>query len=240
MSQDKIRASHEVFRADRAAEAERQSKRGAPMGWSNAPGESLPLRTLPVNRASAEPCAVTLERVPLDSGGYDEAGHYYGIGEPLWEAAAELDGAQPWRFRAKDREAARAEVLRHYPAATFDDDEGAIDDMTAGYLACAEWLLPEDEEFENADGFSDEARASAREACADFYQSNRQALAEYEAATGRGMESAGHDLWLTRNRHGAGFWDRGHAPCLRVLTDAAHAMGESDAYVGDDNRIHLS
>lgn len=45
------------------------------------------------------------------------------------------------------------------------------------------------------------------------------------------MSSLGHDLWLTRNGHGAGYWDRKHVgeaedAALDRLTDAAHAEGE--------------
>lgn len=39
----------------------------------------------------------------------------------------------------------------------------------------------------------------------------------------------GHDLWLTRNGHGAGFWDRPEIygkENARILTLMAHAMGE--------------
>jgi len=36
----------------------------------------------------------------------------------------------------------------------------------------------------------------------------------------------GHDFCLTRNRHGAGFWDRGLGTRGDVLTKAAHAYGE--------------
>jgi hypothetical protein len=52
---------------------------------------------------------------------------------------------------------------------------------------------------------------------------------------------AGHDFWLTRNRHGAGFWDGDwteHAG--KALTDLAHSFGESYAYVGDDNLIYVN
>jgi len=39
---------------------------------------------------------------------------------------------------------------------------------------------------------------------------------------------AGIDFWLTRNGHGAGFWD-GYwpEPNATILTDAAHAFGET-------------
>lgn len=39
-------------------------------------------------------------------------------------------------------------------------------------------------------------------------------------------EQVGHDLWLTRNHHGAGFWDRGLGGRGERLTAAAHAMGD--------------
>lgn len=40
---------------------------------------------------------------------------------------------------------------------------------------------------------------------------------------------AGHDFWLTRNRHGAGFWDRGMDAALGAkLTEAAQDAGEVD------------
>ena len=50
----------------------------------------------------------------------------------------------------------------------------------------------------------------------------------------------GHDFWLTRNRHGAGFWDRGLGERGKRLTDAARAYGECGLYVGDDGRVYCS
>ena len=51
---------------------------------------------------------------------------------------------------------------------------------------------------------------------------------------------AGHDFWLTRNGHGAGFWDGDWPePAATLLTDAAHAMGQCDIYVGDDGKLYI-
>lgn len=48
-----------------------------------------------------------------------------------------------------------------------------------------------------------------------------------------------HDLWLTRNGHGAGFWDGDYPGELgERLTSAARLMGEVELYVGDDGRIY--
>ena len=49
-----------------------------------------------------------------------------------------------------------------------------------------------------------------------------------------------YDYILTRNRHGAGFWDGDWSDSVsEILTDAAQAQGEFDVYVGDDQKIYL-
>lgn len=48
----------------------------------------------------------------------------------------------------------------------------------------------------------------------------------------------GHDFWLTRNGHGAGFWDRGLGEVGDLLTDICKPFGSVDLYVGDDGLIH--
>ncbi len=56
---------------------------------------------------------------------------------------------------------------------------------------------------------------------------------------------AGHDFWLTRCGHGAGFWDgdwegesdpRFDGPIMKV----AKSFPNIDPYIGDDGHIHLS
>lgn len=52
---------------------------------------------------------------------------------------------------------------------------------------------------------------------------------------------AGHDFWLTRNGHGAGFWDGDWPePNATILTAASHAYGECNLYVGDDGLIYAA
>lgn len=62
--------------------------------------------------------------------------------------------------------------------------------------------------------------------------------------SGAGPEDmAGHDFWLTRNGHGAGFWDRSPLDAGGLgdkLSDAAKAFGECDLYRGDAGGIHAS
>lgn len=51
-------------------------------------------------------------------------------------------------------------------------------------------------------------------------------------------EQLGHDFWLTRNGHGAGYWDRGLGELGDRLADAARAHGTAGLYVGDDGLVH--
>jgi hypothetical protein len=49
-----------------------------------------------------------------------------------------------------------------------------------------------------------------------------------------------HDYILTRNRHGAGFWDGDwNSLVSSILTVSAQKQSEIHAYVGDDGRIYL-
>lgn len=101
-----------------------------------------------------------------------------------------------------------------------------------GYRECALWSsidsgkeTPMDDDWELAEIGSDWNRQATLD-CYEFMDANEELL----WATGQGdMGKHGHDFWLTRNHHGAGFWDRGYGEGIgRQLTDAAHACGESD------------
>ena len=52
-------------------------------------------------------------------------------------------------------------------------------------------------------------------------------------------EQAGHDFWLTRNGHGAGFWDRGLGDIGGKLTKACHEFKEINLIVGDDGKLYV-
>lgn len=67
--------------------------------------------------------------------------------------------------------------------------------------------------------------------CESFYTSNRADLA------GMDPGQAGHDFWLTRNHHGAGFWDRGLGEVGERLTKMAHPYGEYYLMAQADGKI---
>ena len=93
--------------------------------------------------------------------------------------------------------------------------------------------IPSDAEF------SPHAVYRAWETCADFLAQSADLHAKY-VSKGRTWDSFGHDIWLTRNSHGAGFWDRGLGELGDKLSDIAKHLGTADAYAGDDGLVYFS
>ena len=122
-----------------------------------------------------------------------------------------------------------------------------MDAFLRAYLETALWSST-DEQGQPLDanyGVDDIAEESVRNAAVDclaFREDNAADLAS--VGRGRGewtdMEGHAHDFWLTRNGHGAGFWDRGYGAVGERLTVAAHVWGPSDVYVGDDGKVYLT
>ena len=50
--------------------------------------------------------------------------------------------------------------------------------------------------------------------------------------------TVGYDFWLTRNGHGAGFWDRGLGDIGEKLTTICKEFSPVDLYVGEDGLIY--
>ncbi len=92
--------------------------------------------------------------------------------------------------------------------------------------------------------------ADGPEGASDFYWSP-EALERATADCERFIERAGdlvspdpsqaaHDFWLTRNGHGAGFWDGDWPePAATVLTALADKFGPCELYIGDDGLAHF-
>jgi hypothetical protein len=121
-----------------------------------------------------------------------------------------------------------------------------MDSFTQAYIDCALWSSVAGENGEirldEHDGeISDETLAEIEKECIDFQADNAAWLTKWYEL-GEIEERAGHDFWLTRNRHGAGFWDhynaghKGYAIGV-ILSDKAHQCGGRELYIGDDNLI---
>jgi hypothetical protein len=58
---------------------------------------------------------------------------------------------------------------------------------------------------------------------------------------GLDLTDVAHDFWLTRNGHGAGFWDGDYEEEVGAkLTEIAESFGTVDLYVGDDGVVHAA
>ena len=80
----------------------------------------------------------------------------------------------------------------------------------------------------NHDTIEPVSAENLKKECAEFIRLNVKLLEGMDAG------QCGHDFWLTRNHHGAGFWDRGyHKHIGDGLTDGSHAFGEVHLYVVD-------
>lgn len=117
-------------------------------------------------------------------------------------------------------------------------------EMTKHYLICALWASTDESNAQGGnplddnytiEDFSVEALERAEQDCMFFLRQNPELIKI-------NYQQAGHDFWLTRNHHGAGFWDRKNIwgeLGSDVLTSNAHIMGELHVYVGDDNKLYF-
>lgn len=117
--------------------------------------------------------------------------------------------------------------------------------MLEAYLECALWSStdnadesggePLDKNYTRFD-LAPEAQAQAYADCRAFVE----LCAEAKIDNPQSDEQIGHDFWLTRNGHGAGFWDRGLGALGDQLTKIAKTFGSCDLYVGDDGKLYFT
>lgn len=118
----------------------------------------------------------------------------------------------------------------------------------SGYEECALWSsVDDDDESLVAYELASETQDKFEADCAAFYTAHKELihcddapLSNRHASIGdRQAAMAGHDFWLTRNGHGAGFWDGDWPEDVgETLTRAAKAFGQADLYVGDDGKVY--
>jgi hypothetical protein len=135
---------------------------------------------------------------------------------------------------------------REHEASGFENMKlNEISTFTKHYLECALWSSTDNcneqggeplEANYDLSNCSPEMLKQADDDCQSFQDANADALNNYYETFS--VESAGHDFWLTRNGHGAGFWDRGLGKLGTQLSDAAKVYGSVDIYVGADGKLH--
>lgn len=126
-----------------------------------------------------------------------------------------------------------------------------MDTFTSAYIECALWSSGHSKEGDNEDtpfdkthSIDDISKSTIIQMIADcekFQKDNGHLITE-ENYNGSGEysaeEIAGHHFWLTRNRHGAGFWDGDwKKQPANILTKRSEKFGEFFLYLGDDGKI---
>jgi hypothetical protein len=108
-----------------------------------------------------------------------------------------------------------------------------LQDFIDAYLDCMFWaeqaydesgeILGPMEDFASPDDLSPEGLKEIEQDCTCFFDKNR-----YLWQDSASDEQTGHDFYLTRNGHGAGFWDRPEVygkENAGMLTDACRPYG---------------
>lgn len=140
-----------------------------------------------------------------------------------------------------------------YIEALFFTEEEDLRSQKRAHELAADGLTPDDDESDESAaafeslypvGFSDlapETLARIISDC-DAFKAATVHIQPLMGEDGYPDEAhAGHDFWLTRNGHGAGFWDGDWPePHASELDAAAKAAGSVDAYLGDDGKVWLS
>lgn len=107
-------------------------------------------------------------------------------------------------------------------------------DVIAAYFQCAYWT---EEETVGCAPLSQEADIDGLTDVMDFLEKANKLvdLQSYRA------DLMGHDIWLTRNGHGAGFWDGDWPePDATTLDNLAKELGQADLYLGDDGFLYFA
>ncbi len=114
-----------------------------------------------------------------------------------------------------------------------------LSEFIKDYLTTALWastdISSKGESLDKTKGLNDiafDTTVKAIEDCHNFY---------YQCK-GYGFilnSDAGHDFFLTRTGHGAGFWDGKYTKALGdELTKLAKDFGHVDFYIGDDGKVY--
>ena len=109
------------------------------------------------------------------------------------------------------------------------------DEFTMSYMETALWAETDDDDQPLDSGeyeLAPETLEKMVEDCRLFQEKWGHLISGREA-------EAGHDFWLTRRGHGAGFWDGDWPEGVETgLTNACKWFGNVDLYVGDDGLIY--
>jgi hypothetical protein len=116
-----------------------------------------------------------------------------------------------------------------------------VDAINRAYFACALWAEEPDDELWVIELIAPETAQRMRADVDTFIAAAGAGWLDLALdAAGKDESDIGHDLWLTRRGHGAGFWDGDWPePFATHLTDTAKALGNCELYGGEDGRLYV-
>ena len=131
----------------------------------------------------------------------------------------------------------------------LEDVDVNLDDMTNGYLEAWLWTSNANEDGQNLLEFGygiDDIPKATRDDVRDTFKAVvtchplavRLYGVERQGSCAIVWEHFGHDFLLTRNGHGAGFWDHGLGELGEHLSQVARLLGDSEyLYVSEDGTL---
>jgi len=123
---------------------------------------------------------------------------------------------------------------------SYNEDEEILN----GYLEAALWSSGEEFDGYSISDIDESSINSAREDIKKFLSDLKNAGLLDNLMSEMNPSGVGHDFWLTRNGHGAGFWDRDLGEVNGkdlgdAVTEVCKTFGEKWPYVGDDKKIYI-
>lgn len=108
-----------------------------------------------------------------------------------------------------------------------------MDKFLKQYLITALWSNELDGKYE-IENFDEDSLSNAKKDCDNFKEKAGDILDRYN------IETCGHDFWLTRNGHGAGFWDGDYGKeDGEILTNLSKEFGEVNLVEGDNKQLFI-
>jgi len=144
-------------------------------------------------------------------------------GENLAEQTAELDA-----------------MLEYLKTAPVEGAMPGLDEFTTAYIQAALFFTSNPDSKSDASFSDDFGPEHISKELLDQMMSDCGRFQELYKHLFEGDErKAGHDFWLTRCGHGAGFWDGDWEKDIgETLTKASKSFGEIELYLGDDGFIY--
>ena len=116
-----------------------------------------------------------------------------------------------------------------------EDDKRQEKAFIQGFINCGLWvdIAPESDKDITVESIAPETTQQINKLCRDFISDNKNLL------DGLSFSQSGHDLYLTLNGHGTGFWDRGYKNRGDLLTYKCEKIGNKNFYLGDDTKVYF-